>query len=397
MHFSRHLSLLMIIAGAGAFFLANIVLKELLNELEYGQYSIFVTYFSLIYVFGIFGTEQTFLRFSKRVAANIIETQKTQLYLIGFLATLTASCGTFFLKYYYSEIPISTSILFFSSFSMIAMMFLYNILRLNVKFVLSQFVTNYWKIILFVTTFFFYFKGKCSLEDFIFFIMINIIAIFLFTLFYISRGINLIFTNEVSSRSILVTSFHFFLAILGFSLITFADRFIIERKFSIAELGNYFYLTNFFLAPFTILQNYIGFKQLIVFKEKFDKDYYISFNRRAIFLGFIVSFSLVILSYFLSMLGLLKIDFSDSLQIILLLLLLGMVRLYSSSVISAFEARTSITTLRNSNFYILLFTIILMIIAIVFTFSIEATVICFIIVWMFRCIVHRQLLLLQIK
>ncbi|MFN9108596.1 MAG: hypothetical protein ACK5XN_00740, partial [Bacteroidota bacterium] len=116
--------------GAGAFFVANFVLKELVDEVEYGQYSIFVTYFSLIYVFGIFGTEQTFLRFSTRAEENIIETQKIQLYLIAFLATVSASLGTFFFKYYYPEIPIHTAILFFSSFSMIAMMFLYNILRL---------------------------------------------------------------------------------------------------------------------------------------------------------------------------------------------------------------------------------------------------------------------------
>jgi O-antigen/teichoic acid export membrane protein len=86
----------MIIVSAGAFFVANFVLKELVDEVEYGQYSIFVTYFSLIYVFGIFGTEQTFLRFSTRAEENIIETQKIQLYLIAFLATVSASLGTFF-------------------------------------------------------------------------------------------------------------------------------------------------------------------------------------------------------------------------------------------------------------------------------------------------------------
>ena len=79
--FSQQFSLFIIVIGAISFFIANIVMKDVLSELEYGQYSIFVTYLSLIYLLGILGAEQGFLRFSRQTGNNIITTQKVQVSL----------------------------------------------------------------------------------------------------------------------------------------------------------------------------------------------------------------------------------------------------------------------------------------------------------------------------
>lgn len=396
-HVVRHLSLLMILAGALGFFISNFLLKEILDANQYGQYSIFVSYFSLIYLFGIFGTEQVFLRFSFQSKKNTIQTQKLQLYLVGGISIFSSMLSTFIMKVYYPEIPINTVLLLLSSFCMIGTLFLLNMLRLNSDFVLSQFVSNYWKMVLFATTAFFYLFHKCNLADFIQFVAINMILVFIVASIYIYKNIKIEFNEEVSGRDIGITAFHFFLAIFGFSLINFADRFIIEAKFSISEFGDFFYLTNFFLAPFTILQNYIGFKQLIVFKDKFDKEYYIRFNQKAIAFGFLLGIALYISSYVLCFFKVLKFNFSESLSIISLLLLLGIVRLYSSSIISAFEARTSMESLRKSNIYILLITVLVLFIAIIFGNSIEPILICIISIWAFRCFVHRQLILCQMK
>ena len=387
----------MIFAGALGFFISNFILKEVLDANHYGQYSIFVTYFSLIYLFGIFGTEQVFLRFSKQSQKNTIETQKLQLHLIGGIMVFSSIVSTFFMKVYYPEIPINATLLLFSSFCMIGTLFLLNLFRLNSDFVLSQFVSNYWKMVLFVVTAFFYIMNKSNLSDFIQIVVINIILVFVVALIYIYKNIKIEFNEEISNRDIVITAFHFFLAILGFSLINFSDRFIIETKFSIAEFGNFFYLTNFFLAPFTILQNYIGFKQLIVFKDKFDKEYYIMFNKKAIAFGFFLAIALFFSSYVLCYFKVLKFNFSDSLAIISLLLFLGIVRLYSSSIISAFEARTSMKSLRKSNIYILLVTVLVLFIAVLWGNSIEAILMCIIVIWAFRCLVHRQLILSQMK
>jgi hypothetical protein len=393
----RHLSLLMIFAAAVSFFISNFVMKDVLDATQYGQYSIVVTYFSLTYLFGILGTEQVFLRFSKAIRPNVIETQKLQPIFIGGIIIFSSVAGTFFFKKYYEEVPINMILLFFSTFSMIGMLFLFNILRLNANFVISQFVANYWKMILFAVTLLFYLIRESSLEVFIEIVSVNIILIFVGTLVLIYKKITITYNEEISSRDIAITAFHFFLAILGFSLINFADRFIIEMKFSLEQFGNYFYLTNFFLAPFSILQNYIGFKQLIVFKNEFNHDYYIRFNQKAIAFGISLGVALFFVAYALCYFGILKINFSDSFTIIILLIVLGIVRLYSSSIISAFEARTSMQTLRKSNIYILLLTLAILGMAIYYAYSIEAILFCIIIIWIFRCIVHRQLILGQMK
>jgi hypothetical protein len=387
----------MIFIGALSFFISNFVMKEVLEASEYGQYSIVVTYFSLAYLFGILGTEQVFLRFSKTIGPNAIETQKLQLWLIASIIFFSSTAGTFLFKKYYQEIPINTIVLFLSTFSMVSMLFLFNILRLNANFVISQFVANYWKIILFVVTIIFYLTIQSNIEFFIQIVSINVILIFLATLVFIFKKIKITYSSEILNRDIVITAFHFFLAIFGFSLINFADRFIIEMNFSLAEFGNYFYLTNFFLAPFSILQNYIGFKQLIVFKSEFNLDYYIRFNQKAIAFGLLLGATLFLGAYVLCYFNILKINFRDSLAIIILLIILGVVRLYSSSIISAFEARTSMQTLRKSNIYILLLTLVVLFGADYYAYSIEAILVCIIIIWIFRCMVHRQLILGQMK
>jgi hypothetical protein len=94
-YFSRHLSLLLLATGAISFFLTNIVMKEVLSSFYYGQYSIIITYFSLIFVLGILGMEQVFLRFSTAKESNQIETLKIQLLLVAgvafFLIVVTAN------------------------------------------------------------------------------------------------------------------------------------------------------------------------------------------------------------------------------------------------------------------------------------------------------------------
>jgi len=79
-------------------------MKEVLSSFYYGQYSIIITYFSLIFVLGILGMEQVFLRFSIAKARNEIDTQKIQLVLIGCVVLLSTIVSTIFFKRNYFTI-----------------------------------------------------------------------------------------------------------------------------------------------------------------------------------------------------------------------------------------------------------------------------------------------------
>lgn len=396
-YFLEHASLVVIMVGAISFFASNILMKEILNPVLYGQLSVFITYFSLIYVFGLLGLEQVFLRFSKAEFKNTIETQKLQFSLILPTILFAATLGTIVFKTYYAEININPALLFFASLSLIGSMFLFTIFRLNSNFVFSQIIANSWKTGMFLLAVLFLFFHKSDLTIFINEIAVIVIFIFLASFFYALKNIKIKLNDEVSNNDLIESSFHFFISIASFSLLIFADRFIVESKYNLAEFGNFFYLCNFFLAPFSILQNYVGFKQLILFKSKFNKKYFISFSKNVVLLGIGLGICLFLMVFFLNYFKLLNFRFEDYTIIILLLLFTGVVRLYSSSISAAFEARTSIRTLRKSNILITIFTILILGITFVFVNSIEMILVNIILIWVLRCVIHRQLLLHQIK
>ena len=369
-------------------------MKEVLSSFYYGQYSIIITYFSLIFVLGILGMEQVFLRFSVAKNKNQIDTQKIQLLLVSGVVLLSTVVSTGFFIQNYPEIEINRSLLFFTSLSIISSLFLHNVMRLNSNFLLAQVISNYWKIVLVVLAIVFYLERLQQLNLFINCLCLSIITFFALCLFYVFRYVKFTFNTPVSSKEIIFTASNFFIAIASFSLITFADRFIIEKKFNYITLGEFFYLSNFFLAPYAILQNYVGFKQLIFFKNNFTVDYYKKYNRKIIFLGIFLAVGLFVFATALNYFNLLKYQFNNY-KVIALLLLIGIVRLYSSAIISAFEAKSTIAYLRKSNILIVSFTCLVLLFAYYFSHTIHSILICVVLVWCFRCVIHRQLLLHQ--
>ena len=69
---NKHFSLLVLVLASGAFFLTNIILKEHLSSENYGLYSIFITYISLLSSFGMLGLEQVIMRNSKILSDKVI-------------------------------------------------------------------------------------------------------------------------------------------------------------------------------------------------------------------------------------------------------------------------------------------------------------------------------------
>ncbi len=383
--------------GAVCFFVCNIFLKEILTSQLYGYLSIFVTYFSFIYVFGIFGTEQVFLRLSIPEKKYQIKTPKTLVFLILFFILFSATAGTFLFKHWYPEIKINSGFLFFSSFGIIGSTFLFSILRLNSNFILSQLLSNSWKIgMFFLSTVYLIY----NYSDFYLFMKIIsgiIIVGFLSYFLFIIRKIKFKFTNEIANNQIFESCFHFFISISSFSLIYFSDRFIVEHKYTFEEFGNFFYLNTFFLAPFAIIQSYIGFKQLIHFKNNFVKSDFQRFLRNTILFGILMSVGLCIITFFVQYFKIINFPFDHYLGIIVLLLTTGITRLYASSVSAAFEAKTSLRTLRKANLLIVLITVLILVFTFIFVDSIEMIVTNILIIWFLRSIICKQLLYSQIK
>ena len=394
---SRHLSLIIIVIGAISYLLSNIILKERLDENNYGQYSIIITYYSLVFLYGMLGFEQVFLRYTFQVKEGVLLTSKLQVAIFFTTSIITSLMAIFIFKKVYFEIQIPTILLFFSTFSMVFSMYFFNIFRINNQFVFSQLIVNFWKFFLLFFSIIFYLNDSISFNNLILVFSSCIILVIVFVLLYYIKKIQLDFDSNIKDKEMFLAWSYFFISITSFSILTFGDRFLIERKIGTEVFGNYFYLTNFFLAPFSILQNYIGFKQLIFYKTNFSPSYFRTFNRKIIFSGIMASLFLILSSLAIDYINILNFKFNNFIILILLLLALGVVRLYSSAVSSAFEALTNNTTLRDYNIYSIIITIIITLFVVYFVRSIELILFCFILMWYSRTFIQKKLLLKQHK
>ena len=184
----KHASLLVIIFGALSFFLSNIINKEVFTPKEYGYYSVFITYLSVIYLFGILGLEQNLLRFSFK-KNDIIETQKIQIKLFYFVSITNALISSFLFLTFYSEVKSPFLLLLIASYCMIAQLFLSNLFRINANFVFSQIVANLWKILLLLFSIIFFVFNIHNFETLTLLVLLSIIFSFIIAKFFTKKHI----------------------------------------------------------------------------------------------------------------------------------------------------------------------------------------------------------------
>jgi len=394
----EHASFLVIVLGGFCFLLSNIILKEIFSPADYGFYSMIVTFISAIYIYGLLGFESVLMRFSYQISRNVVNVSTTQWIYVVVISTLTSFGSFFWFKScFQDQITISYLLLFFTFFCSIISLFLFSIFRLNSDFLSSQLVANGWRIFLLAfSSVFFVFKSS-NLAYFItifFFVFVLIIVLLSVRLF--SR-ISFDLTNRMSPKEIFTSFFYFFLSITIVSILLFGDRFIIENKFGIEVFGDYFYLTNLVLSPFTIFQNYVGFKQLVRFKKHFSVNLFLKINRKVFFLSIALSVAIGLFLFVLSFFEFLSFNFSNYISSIVLLFLLGIIRLYSAVTTAAYEARTSIKTLKNTNWTLITSIVLAGAFIIYLCSSLNQIIIGFIVAWTIRNITLRQYLLRQIK
>ena len=155
--------------------------------------------------------------------------------------------------------------------------------------------------------------------------------------------------QEHKSSDIAFLSFNYLLALLSLSVISFGDKILITEKLGVEVVGNYFYLSTLCLFPFSLLQSYIGFKELVAYKEQLClKKIYKSLKKATIF-GVLVAFALFVTYFFLTRLNILHISYQTDLYIILVLLGIGVIKLNYGILSSVLGARASVNDVVISN------------------------------------------------
>ena len=389
----KHASLFVLGLASVSFFILNILLRDVLSAQEYGLYSILITYCSLISSFGLFGLDQVLLRTSI-IEENKIIVDSRLISMLMFTVLFMASISSSIISKYY-DFGISYFSLILLSIFMILIKLSYQISRLLSKFVLSQLTLNLWKfglpiIVLLSVCMGFDVKFLLIIKYLFYCCLFSLVSYFLF---YSNIKFKIL---EYSQKDLMKLAFGFFLTLLTLSVINFSDRFIVERKFGLEELGYYFFYVNLFLYPFTFFSTYIGFRELVAFKKEFSMEVLnnklIQATKLSILFGVIYSLFIVILEF----LTIYDFNLYNYTLLILLLILWGIIKVVASLLSSAIGALSSQQDLNRIN--ILSIILILSFGLVLFLcHSITTIVIFFIIVWILRYGFYYILLIKKIN
>lgn len=380
--FKQNFSFFILAFSALCFFLLNILLKDNLNADDYGLFSIFVTYISLLSSFGLLGFEQTLLRVS--IIKSKLEINKKLILTSVCAILIVATCGTYLmLSNYDFNLPFFE--IFIISILVVIIKLLFNLHRLISNFSISQLTLNFWKISLALYLGFEMFRSNSISLDNIIYLIFSFLVLSLFSFFGLKNMIRLI--EKESILELIKKSFLFFITLFTISLIGYGDRFFIESRFGLAAVGDYFFYINIFLFPFSLFQTYIGFKEIVIFKNKYDLS--ILKTKLILLLKFSFIFSVLLFSFFLLIeyFGIYDLKIKSNLEIVLALIFLGNIKIIYSLLSSVIGAHSDNSMLYNINLKSICSILVLAPVIYYFSYSVFLVIIYIIILWVIRCLI----------
>ena len=386
--FRKHFSFVIIAFGSLCFFLVNFLLKDYLSQDNYGTYSIFITYISLLSSFGMLGFEQTLIRTSK--IKQKLEIEKSVILPSVISVFFVSIVGSYLIINNY-EIGLDYYYLLTLSTLVILTKLVFNLSRMMSKFIFSQLSLNFWKIGLFlITLYLVFFEIKIKILDLFQYVLILffVSGILIFPLFK-----QIVVVHEKKIIALIKQSLLFFLTLFTISLISFGDRFFIENRFGLSEMGNYFFYINIFLFPFMLFQSYIGFKEIIVFKKDFSQkmlnDKIVLAQKYSLCFSIVLIISLCLIEY----LNIYDLQILLNLDIIIPLIILGNIKVIYSLLSSAVGAVANDKMLIDINIKSVFSIFLIMPCIYYFAFNISITIFFIITLWLIRSLIwYKQLL-----
>ena len=385
---NKHFSLLVLVLASGAFFLTNIILKEHLSSENYGLYSIFITYISLLSSFGMLGLEQVIMRNSKILSDKVIISKNLLIPIILSILFVSILGSYLFINNY----NISATYIFLSIITLLVILtkLISNLFRLLSMFTFSQIALNLWKLALFLVLLILIFRGESiNIKD-INSIIFLLLVVTMFMVFFIIRRVK--FSHTISIESFFSQAFLFLLSLVTISLINYGDRFFIESRFGLDELGSYFFFINLFLFPFTLLQSYVGFKELVSFKLLYNHSLLVKKLNQILRYSILFAIFLFVVAFLIDFFGFYKIDLLKNLQMIVLFLILGIIKVIYSIFSSAMGAICDNKMLYKTNMYSIISIFMLIPAIYYYSTTITITIMFLIVLWIIRCIIwYKQL------
>jgi len=394
----KHSSFLVIVIGAFSVFAASVLLKKVMSPNDYGEYSLLVTFFQLLFSFGLVGFEQVFLRISEVNKKNIIETDKTLSIILVLVWILFGFVSSFLFTAYFSEIELPYGYFLGCTLAITFSMFLFNVLRLNSDFTMSQLLGNSWKIVLLLFCLVFMVYNLTNIELFVKITTFSLGAIFIAQLLYGLKKISFSFKKIYAKKSLGLYAFQFFISLATLTFIGYSDRFIVKNELGSVMLGEYFFLATIFFFPYALIQGYIGFKELVAFKKQATLRGLSKKLLKINGMGILLGIAIVVVSLILNKIALFPyIAISENTLLILIFVITGIVKLNYSLLSALLGARGEIKTIRNANLQSFLFIAIIAVTFYSFLNSVEQIAFAFLLFWISRAFIWNYNLRKQFK
>lgn len=313
-------SFLIVVLGSLGSFLSVIFLKKFLPE-SFTVYSLYITFIGIAVSFGFAGFDQVLLRHSKVIDSRV-GVEKDIIYVLFALLFFVPFVLAYYFQMRFNDLNFLS--LLFSGISVNLILLAYNLLRLKKSFFISQlFNSGYKFLFLFVVAFLFLTKRNLNTNFIVTICTTLLIIIAFFACFFIFRSVVMINKKTVSLGN------YFFSFSINLGLLTLLSHG--ERIFIATELGEdvfakYFYYSTIFLFPLTLIQYYIGFKELVFFKEKVDKKLIHQKIKKVFIIGTLLIL-IIFLIVNLEQGHFLDIAFKENILFIVLLSILGLVKL----------------------------------------------------------------------
>jgi len=374
----NHSSFLLIVMGAMSDFLLILFFKKCFSE-GFVTFSLYLTFIGIIATFGYFGIDQVFLRLSKVKEAKVFINRDILLLLLLFLVISPLLIGIYFSEKFSG---LNFYLLLITGISINLIMLTYNSFRLIKKYSFSQIFKSGYKLFFLTLILLFLILEKISL-DVVLLITTAILVLFaLFASFFLNK---IIIKKEKKTPDIINYSLSFFLNISIITALGYGERIVIINEISEEVFSKYFYFITIFLFPLTLLQQYIGFKELPVFKDGFKKEELFKKIRNVFFLGILTALFIIIV-VFIDNGRFLEVDLFDELNLIGLIIFLGIVKL----IYGLFSALLGALSSYNDLYIINLATFVIMLFSVYFIGFINVTITMIIIflitIYLFRCL-----------
>ena len=350
----KNSSVLILAISTVSFLLLNIFFKSKINPDDYGRIALLLTYISLLYSFGLFGSEQLLIRRcvvdvqSKKI---IIDSNARFIIAICLFAQLIFPLG-YHLFYKFENLFLGILL----SIAVTASMLTYNIFRVAGRLNMSQFSNGAWKIISLSAAVFFiqfsFIKEYQKIELLFFSILVFTSVFFLIACLKIVRFDTIqLKKSEIQNDFRLLSNF--FYSLLFASLLAQGDRLLISTvNNNLTYIGEYLFLGTVIVSPFNFLQSYFGFKYL--------SDYKVSTNHFSLLkknVGEVTIVNLIFIpAVVVVLLILLKFKildyqfFNDHIVVAVFMFLIGVTRMYYSIFSSIMGSMASIKRIRLANF-----------------------------------------------